>query len=188
MRLRMDHAGRARRRGGLRTRRPRVSFSGSTGSSALAWLALAALGGCQAATPPGTVSSPPERAAAWIVQDGDSVSLVVEIARTATQQERGLAGRGVLESRSGMLFVFEEERSPDDGFWMWGTAFPLDIAFLDGEGTIRQILGMDTCDAASPDDCPGYFPDVRYRSALETHRGWFEENGIGVGARVRVRR
>ena len=177
MRLRMDHAGRARRRGGLRTRRPRVSFPGSTGSSALAWLALAALGGCQAATPPGTVSSPPERAAAWIVQDGDSVSLVVEIARTATQQERGLAGRGVLESRSGMLFVFDE--TDRHSFWMKNTFIPLDMVFARRDGRVSSVVRN-----TEPQSLESISSTEPVSFVLELNAGTTERLSIDVGSRL----
>jgi uncharacterized membrane protein (UPF0127 family) len=47
-------------------------------------------------------------------------------------------------------------------------------------------MSMEPCLEESVDACPGYFPEVPYASALEVGRGWFEERGIDVGARVRV--
>lgn len=148
---------------------------------------LLALGSCQTATYSGPASITFETATAWIYQGADSTALRVEIARSRPEQELGLSGRSVLEPGSGMLFAFEETRSGDDGFWMVGVEVPLDIAFLDDEGRILRILTMDLCqDSSSVDTCPGYYPDVEYRSALEVNRGWFTRNGIGVGARVVV--
>jgi uncharacterized membrane protein (UPF0127 family) len=111
--------------------------------------------------------------------------MVVEVARTSAQQERGLSRRPSLDA-SGMLFLFTEPRSGDDGFWMWQTSFPLDIAFIDQDGVVRRIMSMEPCLEESVDACPGYFPEVPYASALEVGRGWFEERGIGVGARIRL--
>ena len=94
-----------------------------------------------------------------------------------------------LGAESGMVFQFESPRSTEDGFWMWRTKVPLDVAFIDSAGVIRQILGMDVCAGeVGPDSCPGYFPDAEYVSALETNRGWFAGKGIGVGARVSLER
>ncbi len=86
-----------------------------------------------------------------------------------------------------MLFRFERARSQDEGFWMVGVQFPLDIAFLDEDGLILQILAMDVCRSdVSVESCPRYFPVVEYSSALEVNRGWFGRNGIDVGALVVV--
>jgi hypothetical protein len=71
---------------------------------------------------------------------------------------------------------------------MWRTSIPLDIAFVGGDGVIHGIEAMDPCTAAVQDDCPGYFADAPYASALEIGRGWLGRNGIGVGATVRVER
>ena len=35
-----------------------------------------------------------------------------------------------------MLFVFDSQRYSGDGFQMWRTRMPLDIAFIDANGTI----------------------------------------------------
>ncbi len=128
-----------------------------------------------------------DTATAWIHQDSDSTALLVEIARSVAQHERGLSRRPLLDEDSGMLFRFERARSQDEGFWMVDVQFPLDIAFLDEDGLILQILAMDVCRSdVSAESCPRYFPVVEYSSALEVNRGWFGRNGIDVGALVVV--
>lgn len=154
------------------------------------WLfpfAIAAVYGC--ATPSLSLPAAPvtfERATVWVHQPPDSVRLTVEIADTEARHEAGLAGRASLGPDEGMLFRFSAMRSPDDGFWMYGTPFPLDIAFLDPNGTVLQVLPMSACTAVDSDDCPGYFPEVEYASALEVNQGWFLRRDIRVGARVVV--
>lgn len=160
-------------------------------------LAACVMGACQPgyAGSPGSGSlGPPasitfDTATVWVRTQADSVSLLVEVARTEAQQEIGLSGRPSLDPDSGMLFAFDGLRSGDDGFWMWGTSFPLDIAFMDEGGLIKRVLSMDVCDVEGGEEsCPGHFPGVEHESALEVNRGWFEANGVGVGARVRVAR
>lgn len=86
-----------------------------------------------------------------------------------------------------MLFEFDDLRSGDDGFWMWGTSMPLDIAFIDEAGVVIRLLSMAVCDVEGGEEsCPGYFPGVGYASALEVNQGWFAAKGIGEGVRVRV--
>jgi uncharacterized membrane protein (UPF0127 family) len=126
-----------------------------------------------------------DTATVWVRQGTDSARLVVEVAASREQQEAGLAGRASLDPGSGMLFLFGSPRSAEEGFWMWRTNVPLDIAFIDADGVIQGILSMEPCRAAFQDDCPGYFPDSPYVAALEVSRGWFERNGIEVGTLVR---
>jgi hypothetical protein len=84
-----------------------------------------------------------------------------------------------------MLFEFAAIQSPDHGFWMWRTLIPLDIAFVDSEGTIVSIRQMHVCDA-NVQSCPSYAPGVAYRSAIEANLGWFGERGINEGDRVLI--
>ncbi len=126
-----------------------------------------------------------DSATVWVVQGTDSARLTAEIADSRRKQEIGLSGRPSLEPDHAMLFMFDAERSGEEGFWMVDTKMPLDIAFMDAAGVIRKVLEMDVCNEAHPtDECPGYFPGVPYWSALEVRRGWFAERGFGVGARV----
>lgn len=122
-----------------------------------------------------------------VVEQGDRAGeLVVEVAETERQQMRGLTGRDRLDEGSGMLFVFDSPRPADEGFWMWRTRIPLDIAFLDEAGTIVALLSMEPCDETYSDDCTHYTPGVPYVSALETNEGWFESHGLREGARMQV--
>ncbi len=147
-------------------------------------LHLAACGGYAVAPVPPVAF---DTATVWIHGGSDSVRLLVEVAETEAQHEVGLSGRTSLDPGSGMLFEFDEPRSGDEGFWMWRTLVPLDVAFVDGSGVIRRILGMSLCEVEeAPEPCAGYFPGVAYSSALEVNRGWFAARGVGEGARVDV--
>jgi uncharacterized membrane protein (UPF0127 family) len=143
-----------------------------------------------ACAPPGGVSPAAvvfDTATVWLRVGTDSVRVVAEVAESLAQQEAGLADRASVEAGTGMLFLFDPPRPADEGFWMWRTRVPLDVAFISG-GVVIDISEMEPCLAASSDDCPGYFAEAPYAAALETPRGWLRRNGIGVGASVRVER
>ena len=55
---------------------------------------------------------------------------------------------------------------------MKNTFIPLDIAFINEDGTIESIKELDPM---SP--IPVY-PDSEIRYAVEVNRGWFAENGV----------
>jgi uncharacterized protein len=102
--------------------------------------------------------------------------LTAEIVDTPEGHATGLMGRKHLGDNSGMLFVFPRNRKLS--FWMANTYIPLDIAFVDDKGTIKQIEKMSplsTRSIPSRDEC---------RYALEVNEGWFSRNGIQVGAQV----
>jgi uncharacterized protein len=111
-------------------------------------------------------------------QGGDLV-VPVKVADTAELRQHGLMEVPELPDGTGMLFLFEEERT--GGFWMKDTLVPLDIAFVDATGEVVAILAMDPCEA---DPCETYAPGAPYRSALEVPQGWFAANDIDVGDRI----
>lgn len=61
----------------------------------------------------------------------------VEIAADTVSRERGLMGRRSMPSDHGMLFEFEDHAPVT--FWMKDTFLPLDMVFIDTDGTIRSI-------------------------------------------------
>ena len=104
-----------------------------------------------------------------------------ELAADQTRRQNGLMHRVSMPDDVGMLFIFPQASS--QGFWMKNCKISLDIAYLDDQGVIIDILKMD-----APRPGQVYFP--RYRSsqpvryALETNVGWFAKHGIQVGSRV----
>ncbi len=108
--------------------------------------------------------------------------LEVEIAADPGRRETGLMYRTTLAENGGMLFVFPQPKP--QGFWMKNCFIDLDIAYLDDEGKIVDLLRM-TC---LPSDFSGRPPSYRssqsVRYALETNAGWFEAHGIEAGAKV----
>jgi uncharacterized protein len=102
--------------------------------------------------------------------------LNVEVAVSDPQRMQGLMYRAKLGRNDGMLFVFDEPAY--QSMWMKNTLIPLSVAFIGGDGRILNILDMepqtlDTHTSAGP---------ALY--AIETNKGWFEENRVKPGEKV----
>ena len=103
--------------------------------------------------------------------------LAVEVADTPGEQIMGLMNREYLPPDRGMIFVFEEPKQAF--FWMKNTSIPLDVAFLDSEGVILEILPLvpfEETRVASKSDKVAY--------AIETNRDWFVSRGLKPGVKV----
>ena len=101
------------------------------------------------------------------------IKVNLEIADTPFTRSQGLMGRRQLDKDSGMIFMFPRKLS--QSFWMQNTYVPLDIAFLDDDGTIFQIEQMSPLSTRltkSIKDC---------KFAVEMNSGWFSKNNIDVG-------
>lgn len=114
-----------------------------------------------------------------------TVELIVEIAETSEQQQRGLMYRTSLPDDRGMIFAYD--RPSTGGFWMRNTLVPLSIAFFNERGVIGDILDMQPC-PASELNCPTYTPRNPYVGALEVRLGLFGDKGIREGDSVSFRR
>lgn len=109
-----------------------------------------------------------------------SVNLKVELALTPEEQEKGLMFRTSLETGSGMLFVFPDERPRQ--FWMKNTLMPLSVAFIDEGKTIFQISDLEpvkTLIQTQYDRAESIKP-AKY--VLEVTQGWFLVNKIDIGS------
>jgi uncharacterized membrane protein (UPF0127 family) len=87
-----------------------------------------------------------------------------EIVADDATRERGLSGRPSLCSECAMLFVFPDEGKY--GFWMKGMRFPLDIVWVDGEGTVVHIER-----AVLPESTQVYLPGNPARYVIELNAG-----------------
>ncbi len=145
----------------------------STGAGALALGLLLACSATRSGPPP---DAGPARVV--VKSDGKLHPVLVEVARTDAERERGLMGRERLEPGHGMLFVFEEEG--EHVFWMKNTLVPLDMIFIDGLGRIVGIVAR-----AEPLTSTERTAGRASRYVLEVPGGWAEEQGIKVGDGVR---
>jgi uncharacterized membrane protein (UPF0127 family) len=115
----------------------------------------------------------------------------VWLALTPDEQEHGLmqvtaeqlapipaTQPGGAAAMRGMLFVFGYEMPLS--FWMYNTITPLDIAYIDAEGTIVKTYTMAPLETR-------IYPSVEpAQFALEVRAGLFGELGIAAGQHVEI--
>lgn len=101
----------------------------------------------------------------------------VELAVTEPEREKGLMYRRNLPDGQGMLFDFHHEQNVS--FWMQNTYIPLDMIFIQGDGTILRIA--ENTEPLSTRLIPSGGP---VRAVLEVRGGTAEKLGIAPGDRV----
>lgn len=104
---------------------------------------------------------------------GNDITVAAELAVTDEQRQRGFMERRSIPDGTGMLFVFENDQILH--FWMKNTPHPLSIAYIDRDGTIRDIFDMTPFSLAS------VVSTVSVRYALEVPQGWFAKAGVRTG-------
>ncbi|RLM96243.1 DUF192 domain-containing protein [Haloarcula sp. Atlit-7R] len=134
-----------------------------------------------ATTPTGTDASTPETTVA-VREDnaGEPLGTVeVRIAQTFNQRYVGLSETESLGPDEGMLFVHDE--AGQHAYVMRNMSFPLDIIFIDANGTITTIhhAPLPPEGEQYSAEYPGYGKYV-----LEVNRGWTNRTGVEVGDRV----
>jgi uncharacterized protein len=102
--------------------------------------------------------------------------LRVEIAASDPQRMQGLMYRKKLGRDDGMLFIFDEPAY--QSMWMKNTLIPLSVAFIDGEGRILNVLDME------PQTLETHTSAGPAVYAIETNKGWFEDNRVKPGEKV----
>jgi uncharacterized membrane protein (UPF0127 family) len=119
-----------------------------------------------------------ERSSLVIVTGGRDIKFDIEMATTEAQRERGLMFRKQLGAYEGMLFDFFQEQVVS--FWMKNTLIPLDMVFIGGDGTVRNVHANAT--PMSTDTIPS---DSLVRAVLEINGGTARLLGIKQGDKVK---
>jgi len=121
-------------------------------------------------------------AAAWAGGEGKleigDHRLTVEIALRPEEQMTGLMNRDALDSDRGMLFVFPAPKQAS--FWMHNTSIPLDLAFLDADGVVLEIIPL-----VPFEEKPVQSQSSKVSYALEVARDWFSSRGLKAGLKVK---
>ena len=152
-----------------------LGFRGRLIAAALPLLLAAASAGCADGKQARLVDAAP--APTRLTVAGRSVT--VELALTEDQRNLGLMNRTHLDADAGMLFIFVDDAPRN--FWMKNTLIPLDIIFLDKDGTVQNVA-----DALPGVEQPGYMSVRPARMVLELNEGWCQQHGLKPGDRVLV--
>ena len=106
------------------------------------------------------------------------ILLKVEVALTEAEQAKGLMYRDSMPADHGMLFVYSKPKKVS--YYMLNCRFPLAIAFITGDGHIRQIKHME------PREAMPTRSKVVVKYVLEMNEGWFQKNKVAVGDVVKI--
>jgi uncharacterized protein len=118
----------------------------------------------------------------------NSFELTTDLAITNDQKAEGLAVKNHLKENEGMLFV--SERPSRQSFWMKDMKFPIDIIWLNSNGTVVHIEHtLQPCisvvnPAASIRNCPIYTPDSDSQYVLETIAGFSQKYNVKIGTNI----
>ncbi len=115
-----------------------------------------------------------------VTSDGQRLDFDVEVATTQQQQTTGLMFRPTVAADGGMLFDWGTPR--DSTMWMRNTIAPLDMLFLNSDGSIRHI---------AENTVPGSLAQIpshgEVRATLELAAGTAARLNLRVGDKVQQR-
>jgi uncharacterized membrane protein (UPF0127 family) len=115
-----------------------------------------------------------------ITRDGTRHEFNVEMALTPQQQTVGLMFRPTVPADGGMLFDWVTPHSSQ--MWMRNTISPLDMVFINADGTIRSIVENTVPESLAVIDSRG-----PVRATLELAAGTTAKLNILVGDKVEQR-
>lgn len=148
----------------------------------LALLMVAPLMAASPDTDAQTTAQPelPKEPLSITTRDGKRHDFQVEMAVTPEQQRVGLMFRPSVPADGGMLFDWGAPQ--DSGMWMRNTVSPLDMLFINADGTIRRV---------AEDTVPGSLATIEsrgpVRATLELAAGTAKRLDIRVGDKVQQR-
>ena len=108
---------------------------------------------------------------------GGAHPVEVEVAAQTWSRTRGLMWRTELPEGKGMLFIFPYQG--ELSFWMRNTLIPLDMLFMDSQGTIVGIV-----ERAEPRTLTSRGPGRPAQYVLEVPGGWASKVGVVPGSKV----
>lgn len=148
--------------------------------AALAPVAVQMAATAQPLNPTGPQPELPKEKLVVVTRDGQEHAFNVEMATTPDQQAVGEMFRTSIPEDGGMLFDWG--RTQPTQMWMKNTLIPLDMIFINQDGTIRSIAENTTPRSLAILDAGG-----PVRAALEVNGGTTAKLGIRVGDKVKQR-
>ena len=107
------------------------------------------------------------------------LNVTAEVADTLTERRAGLMFRESLGKDEGMVFVFPSPQRVD--FYMRNTTVKLSVAYIGSTGRIIELHDLKPLN-----ETPVYSQGRSIQFVLEMSRGWFKENGVRIGHRVKT--
>jgi uncharacterized membrane protein (UPF0127 family) len=143
----------------------------------LATLLILPLAHANGAEPTKAQPALPKEKLVIVTKDGKRHTFQVEMATTPQQQRVGLMFRTSVPPDGGMLFDWGTPR--DVPMWMENTLVPLDMVFINADGTIRAIAENTVPESLA--NIPSHGP---VRATLELAGGTTAKLNIVVGDKV----
>lgn len=119
--------------------------------------------------------------AVFIGNGKEKIKVNAEIADSPEERAAGLMFRKFLDEDSGMLFIFDDEKTRS--FWMKNTLIPLDIIFISRDFEIVDIKYAVPC---KEDPCVIYISKNPAKYVLEVNSNFTIKNGIAMGDAISV--
>lgn len=121
------------------------------------------------------------------VSTPDGLMIYCEIADTPSKRSQGLMFRTRMAPDRGMLFTFPEFQEPGYWtFWMKNTKMPLDILWLDQDGTIVHVERYVPICTRTDNLCPRYRPKTAAVQVLELGAGQAATLNLNVGTQLTI--
>ncbi|MBI2466143.1 MAG: DUF192 domain-containing protein [Candidatus Sungbacteria bacterium] len=107
----------------------------------------------------------------------NNVKILVEVAKTEAEVQKGLSGRKSLDANRGMLFIFPQ---PDYyRFWMPNMHFPIDIIWINENRVVG--ISQNVPNEFDPKNPKFYTPPRPADQVLEVNVGFAQKKNIKVG-------
>ena len=121
------------------------------------------------------------------VSTPDGSTIYCEIADTPAKRSKGLMYRTKMAPDRGMLFTFPEFQRPGYWtFWMKNTKMPLDILWLDRDGTIVHLERYVPICTRTDNLCPRYRPKTAAVQVLELRAGQAATLKLTTGTKLTI--
>ncbi|AWG43016.1 hypothetical protein CR532_03465 [Candidatus Borreliella tachyglossi] len=101
----------------------------------------------------------------------------VKLAIDELTRAKGYMGTKIIDENNGILFIFKKERNLS--FWMKDTPVPLEIAYIDSGGIIKEIYSLIPFEEKSVNS------KYKVKYALEVPSGSFSKFKVKIGNRVK---
>ncbi|WP_374320456.1 DUF192 domain-containing protein [Aquabacterium sp.] len=139
-----------------------------------AWLATGALTLCTSITANAQDAAQPPLPT--VTLGASFINIKAEVASRPREHQIGLMFRTNMGNNDGMIFVFEQQSK--QCFWMKNTLIPLQVAFVDDDGTIVNL------DEMKPQTTEPHCSSKPVRYVLEMNTGWFTKHAIKPGMKL----